>query len=309
MYIQRTTTGAPLTVPALRPAALRGVRGALEGYVLESRIPVQIIFTLRFTTVAAVNGISHAGRTGLCALAWLLATSAMYVFNGLMDLPEDRANGSKRPVAAGRLSPGAARAGCVGAAAGSLLLALAAGQPALLPLLLLNLGLGYAYSAPPFSGKNRGSAASLLVLGSGLLTYAGGWLCSDRTHPLVTLVLAVSMSLWMALVGAVVKDLSDVVGDAAAGRRTPVLVFGDRMTRVLAAGNALALALALSVAVLCGAGRLLPGAVALSLGALLVTWRLFATRHSGDRTVRRGPYRAFMVTQYSVHLAVLLPWI
>ncbi|HEV2635895.1 MAG TPA: UbiA family prenyltransferase [Actinocrinis sp.] len=297
----------------LRPAGARvqphQAWRCVEGYLLESRIPVQVVFTLRFATVAAVNGVARLPQAGFSALAWLLATSAMYVFNGLMDLPEDRANGSKRPIAAGVLSPRAARIGCYGAAAGSLLLALAVGELLLALLLLVHLGTGYAYSAPPISGKNRGSTASLLLLAAGLLTYAGGWVCSDRTHPVVTLVLALGMSCWMAAVGAVVKDLSDVVGDAAAGRRTPVLVLGDRVTRLLAAFNALLIAVVFAVAAGHGAPQLIPAAVALTLGALAVTWLLWATRGGGSRSVRRAPYRAFMVTQYAVHLGVILPGI
>lgn len=313
MFIQRAVAAAyPAVVepPAgtLIRAPRAGVRGLgrdLRGYALEARISVQVVFTLRFATLAAVNGVSRPGQTALCAAAWLLATSAAYVFNGLMDLPEDRANGSKRPIAAGLLPARTAAIGCAAAAAGSLALAAAAHQAALVPLLLVHLALGYAYSAPPFDGKRRGSTASLLVLGMGLLTYAGGWLCSDRTHPILSLVLALTMSLWMAAVGAVVKDMSDVVGDAAAGRRTPVLVLGDRPARLLAAFNALAVALGYCVAALCGATRLLPSAILLMVGAFAVVYVLYMTRGGGNRAWRRAPYRAFMVTQYAVHLAVL----
>ena len=306
MYSQRSATTVLAPLPIVPRAAVRGAGRAIEGYVRESRIPVQLIFALRFTTIAAVNGVSRIQQTSLCILAWVLATSAVYVFNGLMDLPEDRANKSSRPIASGVLTPWAAEFGCAAAAGVSLLLAFAAHEPLLMLLLVGHLALGYAYSAPHFNGKGRGSTASLLVLGMGLLTYTGGWLSSERSHPVVSLVLALSMSMWMAAVGAVVKDLSDVVGDAAAGRRTPVLVLGDRVTRVLAAGNAIIIALLYTAAALTGAPALRLSALALTIGALAVAGMLWSTRRSGDRNERRAPYRAFMATQYAVHLALLV---
>jgi 4-hydroxybenzoate polyprenyltransferase len=269
----------------------------------ESRIPVLLMFLTRFATAALLSSTVSAPGVALLlgALAWTLATMAIYVFNGIADRVEDRANGSTRPISSGRLPVPTAVAGTVGAGLLCLPAAIAAGGPALLAPLAVFLAAGYAYSGAPFHGKRRGLSASTLVLLLGAATYAGGWFTGEQQHPGHLLVLGAAMSLWMAGVGALVKDLSDIEGDTAAGRRTPVIVWGQTRTRITASANALLIGAGYLTAALRWAPVLVPSAVALLTGAAVLAVLTVVTRHAADRGERRRPYRAFMVTQYAAH--------
>ncbi|MEV6771969.1 UbiA family prenyltransferase [Nocardia sp. NPDC051030] len=287
--------------------ALSEVAGYPKYFLQEARISVQIIFLIRLCTAAILSGAAYLGpRMWELALAWVLATLAIYVYNGIADVTEDRANGSTRPISRGALPVRVASIGVVGTGG------LALGIDALIDpagplpwLMLAYLFLGYAYSGAPFYAKTRGSSAVLVVLGLGVLTYADGWEAGGG-HSLLPVLLGVTMSLWMGGVGALVKDLSDAAGDAAAGRRTPVIVYGELGVRVLASGNAVLIASGyLVVVVLFGVTVLLPSAIALLAGAVAVAVLAATTRRATTRAGRRLPYRAFMVAQYAAHIAVI----
>lgn len=278
---------------------------SLHGFLLESRPAVQVIFLLRFLAAAALSDGLRGTRVWAAASAWALATMAVYVFNGVMDVTEDRANGSSRPIASGALPPPVAAALVAAAAALALAVGAAVDPVLLLPLVAAHLACGYAYSGPPFHGKRRGSTTSLLVLGMGVATYAAGWAAAGRHASVPVLLLGAAMSLWMAGVGALAKDLSDVAGDTLAGRRTPVIVWGERRARTLTAFNAVLIGAAFLTASLLLAAPLLPAAVALLLGSPVVAVLAATTRHGATPRIRRFPYRAFMVTQYAVHLLAL----
>jgi 4-hydroxybenzoate polyprenyltransferase len=274
----------------------------------ESRMPVQVIFVLRFLSVVALaSNLAVVLPTVLLAgTAWSLATIGVYVFNGVMDVAEDRVNGSARPIARGALDLETAKIGVFLAIGLAFALGLAHGDGMLLLLLVVYVGCGYAYSGPPFHGKRRGSSASLLVLGLGLLTYAAGWETSGHLHPVPVVLLAVVMSLWMAGVGAFAKDLSDVAGDMAGGRRTPVIAWGETRTRLVVAVDALTIGTVYLVATAAWAPILLPSAMVVGVGAVAVAVLVAITRSSTLKAHRRLPYRAFMVTQYAAHLAVFI---
>jgi len=77
----------------------------------EARLSVQMVFVLRF----AVGAVSTAQlpqapwRTVLGMAAWWCAVSCAYLLNGVTDVREDRANGSRRPIARGDLPVRTAR--------------------------------------------------------------------------------------------------------------------------------------------------------------------------------------------------------
>ncbi|MFJ4651889.1 UbiA family prenyltransferase [Nocardia sp. NPDC088792] len=267
---------------------------------------MQIIFLIRFATAAALGTSALGGEVWIAAVAWLLATLAAYVFNGVMDVTEDRANGSTRPISRGALPVPVAAGGVVVAGALALAIGGIVDAGGLLPVLILaHLACGYAYSGAPFYGKRRGSTAALLVLGMGVLTYAAGWQAAGAQGGVPVLLLGITMSLWMAGVGAVSKDLSDAEGDAAGGRKTPVVIWGDRRVRILVSLNAVLIAAGYLIAAKLFAPTLVPSAIVLGAGAVAVCVLSAATRGATTRDGRRAPYRAFMVTQYGVHLAVL----
>lgn len=278
----------------------------------ESRPAVLMAFQLRYFAGIALAlsadpalGARSALQAVFGSLAWFGAIFYTYLYNGCMDYREDRVNGSARPLASGRLPRRTALLVARGAAVASLVSAACAGLgPALLCAAMLLLG--HAYSAPRTAWKNRTPAAMGVVFLSGLLTYAAGPLAlgvSPRSPALFLTGLA--MSLWMALVGAVAKDFSDIEGDAAAGRRTWAVTLGERRTRVLVAVGACTVGGAFTAGASRWAPEQLPtAAVVLAGGIALAVVTL--TGHAGDaRHLRRRPYRYFMVTQHCAHLALL----
>jgi 4-hydroxybenzoate polyprenyltransferase len=279
---------------------------------VEARPVVLTIFLVRFLTGVALGAPAVARPDPALALASMLvcglATFFVYLFNGVMDVREDSINGSRRPIASGELSPHAAMMVAGGAAALATASGFALGNPTrwTVPAALL---LGYLYSGPPCYLKRWPIGTALVVTLAGLLTYytgfaayAGGAAQPGNALP----ILAAAMSLWMGLVGARTKDLSDVRGDQAAGRRTSAVVRGDERARLLGAAHALGLGVAfLAVATLIAPTLVWP-AVTMLAGAAVVAFLSLSRLSRGSRSQCRRPYRAFMATQYCVHGNVLL---
>jgi 4-hydroxybenzoate polyprenyltransferase len=275
----------------------------------EARPCVQIIFFLRFMSGAEIAmrqpGAASFSRVLAGAVTWQLAIVAVYLFNGVMDVAEDRLNGSGRPIARGSLDTGTAMRITAGTAA----LALAGGvlignpfnwtDPAILAL-------GYLYSGPPFCLKGRVFGVGLIGSLGGLLTYYSGYTGSGGSLTHATLpIFAITMSMWMGLVGGLTKDFSDRIGDAAAGRQTAVVRFHDDWVRLAVAIMALALAgVFLGVAVSSTTALLTPAMVTL-VGAATVAALSLSTRSAAGRSTLRGPYKAFMVTQYTAHILLI----
>jgi 4-hydroxybenzoate polyprenyltransferase len=269
----------------------------------ESRPVVQVVFMGRF--IAAVLLAGHAARdprvVTIGAMAWLAATVAVYAFNGMMDVAEDKGNDSRRPIASGRLTMrGAALFTAVVA-----LTALAAGAVAdIIVQIVVFLALGYAYSAPPRPAKRRGPTASMVIAALGLVTF---WAGAQTGGGLTTagVVFALVMSGWMGLVGAVVKDLGDVAGDALAGRRTFAVRHGAVQVACWGAGLAVAVGLSGVAAALAGAPSLLPSMLVLTAGAVVLSACCARVGRRLDGW-SRSPYRAFMVAQYSAILTLIV---
>jgi 4-hydroxybenzoate polyprenyltransferase len=234
------------------------------------------------------------------AVTWALVTFAIYVFNGVTDTQEDRANGSGRPIARGDLAEH--DAGMIAAIAATLALLLGLLQGGRMPLLVLAmLLLGYLYSGPPFRWKRHPGGLFVVATGGGLLTYAAGHEAAGALHHTAGFtILACVMSLWMGLVGAA-KDLPDLEGDVEAGRRPGSLLWGERRARLLIAFAALGLGTVFLVASVILAPALMPEAMVLMLGACAVAFLVSGPLSYGNRERRRRPYRAFMMTQYGVH--------
>ncbi|MBT2510099.1 UbiA family prenyltransferase [Streptomyces sp. ISL-98] len=273
---------------------------------------MQAAFQLRFlagvglaASTVSFSGTQLFGTVGLGALAWFCAIFYTYLYNGCTDSREDRLNGSLRPIAVGALPERTALfiARCSFAVA--LLAGALVGQGMLLLVSALLL-LGHAYSAPGLALKNRTSAAMAVVLVSGILTYCAGPVALGATGRLTDLiVLSVAMSLWMALVGAVAKDLSDIAGDAAVGRRTWAVTLGEKRTRALIAAGALAVGCGFAAATALWAPDLAPAAVVVLVGGAGVAVVTLGQRPGASRAVRRRPYRMFMVTQHLAHVSLL----
>jgi 4-hydroxybenzoate polyprenyltransferase len=298
--VTMTSTGSLSSIPEMLRLSLK-----------ESRPAVLMAFQLRYSAGVALAVPAAAIGTSppvlpvlLGAFSWFCAIFYTYLYNGCTDVREDRVNGSRRPIADGRLPLDAALAVARGALCAALVSAALAGLGTLLLCAVLLL-LGHAYSAPGTAWKNRTSRAMGTVLFSGLLTYCAGPVALGvPPHVPTLLVVSVAMSLWMALVGAVAKDLSDIAGDTAVGRRTWAVTLGERRTRALVAAGALAVGLGFTGAALLWAPALLATALVVLAGGAAVA-AVTLRGGSGSPGARRRPYRLFMLTQHLAHAALL----
>lgn len=275
---------------------------------LEARPAVQGIFLLRFLAGASFAGsLSIGGAFALWGEAALCvcATLSVYIFNGIMDVEEDRINGSSRPVAKGKLTVAQA----AGVAGGLAILSVAGGF-ALGDLMgwsvIVALSLGWLYSGPPFYLKRWPTGLAVVAIFGGLITYSAGYAANGKegdAHSL--LIFATVMALWMGLVGQT-KDLSDIKGDKQAGRRSGPVVWGEFVARLFFSGVALCLGggYVLSAAFL--ATSLLIPAFILASGAVAVAAITLGPWSRGNKSRCRRPYRAFMLTQYGANLSVLI---
>jgi 4-hydroxybenzoate polyprenyltransferase len=274
----------------------------------EARPVVQTIFQLRFMAgvvlsggFAADAGLGAVGLTVGSALVWLCATASVYILNGATDVVEDRANGSRRPVAAGRLSPTKARQTAI--TLGIVALLGAAAQSVLLLLLITAvLALGVAYSEPPLALKRWTGGVAFVAFLGGLLTYAAGAVVGGKPNA-GTLVFAGLLSAWIAMVGALTKDLPDVFGDTVAGRRTIAVVYGVGVATRLAATAAAGIGVTALVLSHLFAPQLQLQCWLLAAGGVLVARFALVVDRAQPRTLGR-PYQAFMTTQYVVHLSL-----
>ncbi|WP_433665951.1 UbiA family prenyltransferase [Nocardia sp. CA-136227] len=269
------------------------------------------MFALRFVAASALATAPFtaipisAWIDYLWAVAtWLLTTTCVYLMNGMADRENDRINGVGRPIGRGDLHPrdAATVTGLLAVAALALALHVGIGMAA---LVLAFLALGYLYSAPPFQLSRTWAGSSSIVTLGGICTYAAGGVAVRAQLVPDLVIFAVVMSLWMGLIGAVVKDFSDVAGDRAAQRRVLTLVVGEMPLRRSVSIVALGVATGLAV----GASRL-PAlqcpCVPMLFGAIAVACCTLTTRYRDPRPVSRRPYRAFMVTQIAANFGALI---
>lgn len=288
----------------------RRVAGMLCRCFLEARPAVQGIFLLRFLAGASFADSLFAGGVlnfplWAGAALWVCVTLSVYILNGVMDVEEDRINGSSRPVARGKLkivqaagvAGGLAVLGVVGGLALGSLMAWS---------VVAALSLGWLYSGPPFYLKRQSTWSAAVAILAALLSYNAGYAANGGAGDARSLlVFAAAMALWMGIVGQT-KDLSDVEGDKQAGRRNGPVVWGEDVARIVFSGAALSLGggYILSAALL--ATDLLVPAFVLASGAVVVALVTLGPWSRGDKSKRRRPYKVFMHTQYAATLAVVI---
>jgi 4-hydroxybenzoate polyprenyltransferase len=291
----------------------RSVHTVLLNCIKESRPSVLGVHLLRFAAGAAI-GIQLTGRylalrAGLGAAAWELAIFSIYLLNGISDVQEDRVNGSRRPIASGALSPRTAAWWAATAALAAVAIAGTLGVPAVASVLAV-LVLGWQYSAGPGLLKRRPTGTGAVGSGLGFLAYFMGFSGQAElawSHALAgPLIFAITMSAWMAFVGAPAKDLSDVPGDAAANRRTLAVCLGEPAARRVVAAAALVIAAAFGGTVAIDPALLGWPAIVLGAGALAIIPVSLSRISVGERSRQRIPYHVFMTTQYAVNLCLLV---
>ncbi len=172
------------------------------------------------------------GRLALSLLLYSLLMGSVYILNQIFDRDTDKLNKKLYLLAEGHVSPRAAWAECflliVIALSLSLLFA-----PGYRVFILLSLGLGILYSAPPFKLKGRPLLDILSnSIGYGGLAFMVGWLTwegYDKAHLLksVPYILAVAA----VFINTTVPDIE---GDRKTGNITTGVFLGIRGTTLLA---------------------------------------------------------------------------
>ncbi|MFF5212090.1 UbiA family prenyltransferase [Streptosporangium sp. NPDC000396] len=263
---------------------------------------MQIVFAMRFLVGAILGGKLDVASAMLGVTIWYLTTTAVYVFNGVTDVVEDRVNGSKRPIASGDVSLRAAATVSISYA----ILALIGGAiegNGLFWFVLLFLALEYLYSGPPFRWKRSTPGAIFVVIGMGGLSYAAG---SWGAGGVELGAFATAAVLWMGLVGATSKDLHDEEGDRAAGRRTWVVAWGQTRARAAIGVSAVGVGLGFLFFALGLVHSLIPAAVVFCVGGLTVAGLVVSPSTLGGRSKARRPYLIFMITQYLANITIIV---
>lgn len=291
----------------------RRIAGTFYWCFVEARPAILGIFLLRFLAGASFTGPLVAGGATPAlwagAALWVCVTLSVYILNGVMDIEEDRINGSSRPVASGKL--GITRAAGIAAGLGALSVVGGLLLGSLMACSVATaLALGWLYSGPPFYLKRRPAAWAVIGVAAALVTYNAGFVSNrgdadDGGGLLSFFVFASVMALWLGVVSQT-KDLSDVEGDEEAGRRSVPVVFGEAAARLFFSGAALCLGCAYVLAAALLAPGLLVPAFVLAAGAVAVVATALGPWSRGDRSRRRRPYKAFMLAQYGAHLAVVV---
>jgi len=287
-------------------------RSALTGMALvrlvlaETRPGVQLVILLRvvsfFLSTAGPNVRAFAGTAAAGIAGWLSVGMAVYLLNGVTDILGDQVNGSRRPIASGRLPVATAlRTTVFLAAAGLVLCALC--ERRLVVLAVAFLILGYCYSVGPAALKSTRMGFAIAVGGGAFLCYLAGSVMGGGLTPRLTAFGAV-MALWVGLCSAT-KDLSDVAGDQLAGRQTWPVVLGDRGARRLISAISLLLGCSFLAGAAVLAGPTRPAALVAGLGAVTLGAVVLRAPRRAGRAAGRRPYRTFMAVQYAVNGAVL----
>jgi 4-hydroxybenzoate polyprenyltransferase len=280
-------------------------------YVEEARPSIQLVFILCLATGASLgdgrqwwHSWHQSGRVVLALLACYVGVLSIYLTNGAMDADGDKLNELGRPLARGDLTRASVLRAAWVCAVLATAIGAAAGWRVLVPVVAC-LVLGYAYSVPPIQlNRTSTGTVSVMILGS-ILTFLTGNGAVGASLTSAVVAPALGVSLWMGLVGALVKDLSDVEGDRAAGRLTLAARNEPAARRVIAA---IAMTLGtgfLTAAALTARDLLLP-AVVMQVGGLAVAYFLATTRSEEGRSRSRRPYRAFMATLLLVPTLLLL---
>jgi 4-hydroxybenzoate polyprenyltransferase len=278
--------------------------------LIEARPVVQVMFLLRYMCATVLDGgwrdQATLARTLAGAAVWELAVVCVYLFNGMMDITEDRINGSSRPIARGTLPISAAAGMLVVLGLVATLGGIALGREYMC-LLLAFLTIGFLYSGPPCYLKRHAATGAATGISLGLLTYGAGHAAVSGVVPgKVSVIFALMVSSWTGLVGSITKDIPDLKGDSAAGRHSILVKWGEGVSRFLAACTACGLGGAFVLIAACAVPPLLKPAITMSCGAVLVTTMCLRGFPGGDRREKRRPYAVFMLTQYAVHVCFLV---
>jgi homogentisate phytyltransferase/homogentisate geranylgeranyltransferase len=261
---------------------------------------------LALYAIAAVEFAGGALDAQLFDLFWVLVAAwCVNVFivgiNQIEDVAIDRINKPFLPIAAGDLSPRAARRIVAVSAIVPLVLAVTQGAAELVAV-AVGLAIGTAYSVPPLRLKRFPALASLsITFVRSVVVNVGVWLHFSHAfgggsaiHPAVWALIAVTVPFSFAI--AILKDMPDVDGD----RRYAIATFSVRL------GSRPVLALGLAALTLAELGMATAGAALLDgantavlvgahLAAAVVLWMCAARVDLADRSITRFYMRVWLL--------------
>ncbi len=186
--------------------------------------------------------------------------------------------------------------GC--AAAIGLLLVWLTGSATLLWIGLIGIGLGVAYTAPPFKLVYRGLGEVAVAIGFGPIMLLGAYVVQTGALSWEAALASVPVAILVALI-LYVNEIPDRVGDAAAGKRTlPVRLSQDAVTTIYLVGVVVAFGAVIGGVI----AQLLPVATLLALLAAPLGWRAY----TGIRQFYSQPYALMspMGVNIKLHLTV-----
>ncbi len=241
------------THPAGEPSAAAlggpGLGAALRRAALATRPKFFTASVLPVLVGSAWAGVAYRHFDGLyfalAVLATVLAHAATNVYNDVADdlNGTDPANvqriypytGGSRFIQNGVMTRASMLRFAYGLAAAAFVAGLALAYlrgPGVIGLGLLGLALGYFYSKPGVQLSGRGSGELACAIGLGALPAAGAvWLQAGTVDPGAWL-LAVIVSVWVALI-LLINEVPDSAADAASGKRTLAVRLGIGGTRIL----------------------------------------------------------------------------
>jgi 4-hydroxybenzoate polyprenyltransferase len=188
--------------------------------------------------LSGAEGVTHRfawlprGRLVVSLLVYSLLMGSVYILNQIFDRDTDRLNQKLHLLAEGYISLRTAWVECVALIVISLALSVLF-SPAYRVFILLSLGLGILYSAPPFKLKGRPILDILSnSIGYGCLAFMVGWLTAGKYDP-AHLLKSIPYVLAVAAV-FINTTVPDIDGDKKTGNITTGVFLGIQGTTILA---------------------------------------------------------------------------
>jgi len=178
--------------------------------------------------LVACGGIPPLLPTVAATIVMYLVALYAYVYNDVQDMEIDRINSRDRPLPSGRVSKGQAKKYVIAMAASALIIALLLDQR-VFALACFGLALGYIYSTPPLSLKNRFLLKQTTASLWAAIASLGGGIAASGQITGTTLYAAILFFAY-GMAFSPVADIGDIDGDRAAGKRTVAVVMGPGFT-------------------------------------------------------------------------------
>lgn len=194
--------------------------------------------------LVASGGIPPLLPTVAATIVMYLVALFAYVYNDVRDIETDRINSCDRPLPSGRASKGQAMKLVIATAASALTIALLLDQR-VFALACFGVVLGYIYSTPPLSLKNRFLLKQTTASLWAAIASLGGGIAASGQITGMTLYAAILFFVY-GMAFSPVADIGDIAGDRAAGKRTVAVVMGPSFT--VKAGATMILSFALVTA-------------------------------------------------------------